>query len=118
MKVYVPLNEKGIEELESCQENETENLKIYVFSPEDYFYLDNQKYFDYLNVECGCLIDLYEEERISNDKLKIALDITEILIHQSTEAKFVELANKFVNIFKSAIRAKTYIIIYCYGELI
>ena len=30
MKVYVPLNKEGIEELELCFEHETKNLKVYV----------------------------------------------------------------------------------------
>ena len=39
MKVYIPLNEKGVNELNSWQETETENLKIVVFHFQIYYYL-------------------------------------------------------------------------------
>lgn len=116
MKVYVPINDNGIKELETGEEKETRNLVIYEFAPEDYYYLEDHRYFDFLNVECGCLIDLYEEENIPNDKLKTAVDITDILIGQSTEQKFVNLAEKFVEIFELAIKSGTYVNIYCYGD--
>ncbi len=116
MKVYLPLNEKGIEELEKCQETETENLKVYEFSPNDYFYLENKRYFDFLNVECDCLIDLYEETNITYDKLQNAIEITEILIKQSTDKRFIELGNEFLEIFRKAKQSNTYVNIYCYGN--
>lgn len=116
MRVYLPLNEKGKEELENGQETETENLKIFEFSSDDYFYLEDKKYLDFLNVECGCLIDLYEEDNITYDQLKNAIEITEILIKQSTEKRFTELANQFLEIFKKAKQSNTYVNIYCYGD--
>ncbi len=116
MKVYLPLNETGILELKQCVEVETENLKIYKFSPEEYFYLESKKYFDFLNSECSCIIDLFEDEDIPNDKLNSALEITNILINQSTDEKFIELAKKFIKIFELAIKCNTYINIYCYGD--
>ena len=117
MKVYVPLNKEGIEELELCFEHETKNLKVYVFSSDDYFYLEKCRYLDFLNVECDCIIDLYEDEDIPNEKLKNALNITKILIRQSNDPRFINLAKRFVEIFELAIKCGTYINIYCYGNL-
>lgn len=116
MKVYVPLNKKGIEELELGYENETINLKIFTFSADDYFYLEKCKYFDFLNVECDCIIDLFEDEDISNEKLKNGLEITKILVKQSNDSRFINLANKFIEIFELAIKCGTYVNIYCYGK--
>lgn len=116
MKVYIPLNELGILELEKCQEEETSNLKIVTFTPDEYFYLESKKYLDFLNVECDCIIDLYEDEDIPNDKLIKALEITQILIKNSNDEKFIHLANKFVEIFNLAIQSNTYVNIYCYGD--
>lgn len=116
MKVYIPLNEEGIKELEECQEEETKNLKIIEFSKDDYFYLERKKYLDFLNIECGVLIDLYEDENIPYNKLNNAIDITKILRDNSSEERFVNLANKFIDIFKLAKECNTYVNIYCYGD--
>ena len=116
MKVYIPLNEKGVNELNSWQETETENLKIVVFSGDDYKYLEDRKYLDFLNVECDCLIDLYENEDIPNEKLKNALEVTELLINNSDDERYIGLLNRFKNIFSLAIDCNTYVNIYCYGE--
>lgn len=116
MKVYIPLNLEGIKELESCVEEETKNLKIIEFSADDYFYLESMKYLDFLNAECDVLIDLYEDEDIPNDKLNNALEITKILKDNSSEERFINLANKFIDIFNLAIESNTYVNIYCYGD--
>ncbi len=116
MRVYIPLNKEGIKELEACVEEETNNMKIIEFSAEDYFYLETKKYLDFLNVECEVLIDLYEDENIPNDKLNNAIEITRILRDNSSEERFVYLANKFIDIFKLAKKCNTYVNIYCYGD--
>ncbi len=117
MKVYVPLNDKGIEELEKWSEIESENLKIFEFSGDDYFYLEEKRYIDYLNVECNVIIDLYEDEDIPNNKLNNALNITRILRDNSSEERFIKLADTFIYIFKLAITSNTYVNIYCYGYI-
>ncbi len=116
MKVYVPTNSFGIEELNNGQELETNNLKVFEFSPSDYYYLEEQKYFDFLNVECNCLIDLYEVEDIPVEKICKAIEITNILINQINEERFLKLANDFINIFDLAVKSNTYVSIYCYGD--
>jgi hypothetical protein len=117
MRIHIPLYEKGIYELEKWQELEANNLKIIEFSSDDYRYLENKKYFDFLNVECNCLIDLYENEDISNEKLPKGLEITRLLIDNTDDERFITLLRKFVDIFELAIKCNTYDNIYCYGDV-
>lgn len=116
MKVYVPKNKKGVEEFDCLVEEETSNLKIVQFTPEDYFYLNKIKYLDSLNVECGCIIDLYEDDIIPLEKLNNAIEITEILIKYINEERFTKLANQMIECFKLAIESKTFVDVYCYGN--
>lgn len=119
MKIYIPLNEKGVIECEQAIfENSTENMKVEYFTSEEYLFLETQKYLDFLNVECDCLIDLYEEENIINEKLNNALEITKIIKKNTDDEKYIALLNRFIDIFELAIECNTYVNIYCYGELL
>ena len=116
MKIYIPLNEIGVNELENWQETETDNLKIFELSGDDYRYLEEKKYLDFLNVECDCLIDLYENEDITDDKLANALEITKLLIDNTDDERFIKLLNIFIRAFDLAIKCNTYANIYCYRD--
>jgi len=116
MKVYIPLNELGVNEFDNMVEESTNNLLIIKFDSTEYFYLENMKYLDFINVNCDTLIDLYEEEVIPNEKLKNALEITELLKNNSSDEKYNELLTRFIDIFKKAIDAGTFVGVYCYGE--
>lgn len=73
----VPLNKKGIEELEYGDMN-TENVKVIELSYSEFedMYKDGS-IFDKINEECNLLIDDYESETIPNEKIENCLAIVE-----------------------------------------
>jgi hypothetical protein len=117
MTIFLPLNEEGTRDYENLQETKpTKNLNIYFISGDDYDYLEERNYTDILNVECDTIIDLFEEELIPLEKLPKALEITQILIRNTSEKRYIKLLKQFEEIFSLAIKCKTYVIINCYGN--
>jgi len=73
----VPLNEKGIEELEYGVE-QSDNIKVIYLSDSEFEELyQSGGVFDRINEECDLMIDDFESETISNDKLGYCLSIVE-----------------------------------------
>ena len=117
MTIYLPLNEEGMKDYDNQNDPKpTKNLNIYFISGDDYDYLEERNYTDILNVECDTIIDLFEEELIPLEKLPKALEITQILIRNTTEERYIKLLKQFEEIFSLAIKCKTYVIINCYGN--
>lgn len=115
MTIFLPLNEKGIKEFEDDNvRDSTKNLNVYDISKDDYDYLEERRYTDILNIECDTIIDLHEEELIPLEKLPKALEITQILIRNTSEERYIELLKQFEKIFSLAIQCKTCVIINCY----
>lgn len=73
----VPLNKKGIEELEYGVE-ESNNIKVIHLSNSEFeeLYQDGGV-FDRINEKCDLMIDDFESETIPNDKLEYCLSIVE-----------------------------------------
>ena len=108
--ILVPLNEDGLEELYQYNIYKdgkiSENMKAMSFYEDTYSYMED-RLFDFINLVCGSLINMYEEEVIENNQLEKVLDITNKLIHNNDDEHFVEFAKEFKSMIELAIEKKT-----------
>ena len=108
--ILVPLNEDGLEELYQYNIYKdgkiSENMKAMSFYEDTYSYMED-RLFDFINLVCGSLINMYEEEVIENNQLEKVLDITNKLIHNNDDEHFVEFAKEFKSLIELAIEKKT-----------
>ncbi|NWK12793.1 hypothetical protein [Clostridium cadaveris] len=89
----IPLNKKGIEELDYGVEK-SDNIKVIKLSDSEFQELyQSEGVFDRINEECNLMIDDYESETIPNDKLNYCLSIVE---------------NKYVKLMAALKLAKEY----------
>ncbi|MDB2102154.1 hypothetical protein PMW00_03865 [Clostridium paraputrificum] len=73
----IPLNKKGIEDLEYGVE-ESNNIKVIMLGDSEFeeLYKENG-IFDIINEECNLLIDDFESERIPKEKIQYCLNIVD-----------------------------------------
>lgn len=104
--ILVPLNEEGLNELYSYDiykdDYVSNNIKAMIFHEDTFCYMES-RLFDFINVECNLLINIYEEEIAETDQLMKILDITDLLIKNSDDEKFLEFANEFRLMITTAI---------------
>ncbi len=74
---------------------------------EDSYVLMEKYLFNFIDAECNLLINMYEEEWIEEDNLSKALEITERMMNNSDDEKFLELAGEFLGLLKKALELKT-----------
>ncbi|MCI6191105.1 MAG: hypothetical protein MSA89_12250 [Clostridium sp.] len=91
--ISVPLNEKGIEDYNYGKED-SNNIKVFELSENEFDNLYNNGIFDKINFECNLLIDDYESEEISGSNLEMALNIVKEN-KCDTLVKALELAIKY-----------------------
>lgn len=110
--VVVPKDEKAFDEM--CDYNVWDNKKgdvrngfFYMKFHEDGYYLLEEYLFNFINVECDLLINMYEEEWIEGENLPKVLEITERMINNSDDEEFLKLANEFRNLVEKAIQCQT-----------
>jgi len=73
-------------------------------------FLSAEKYlFNFINVECDLLINMYEEEWAEFDKLARIKEITERMLLNCDDEEVVDFANKFLVILNKAIELHTYV---------
>ena len=74
---------------------------------EDIYLLMEKYLFNFIDAECNLLINMYEEEWIEGDNLSKTLEITDIMINNSDNEKFVDLAKEFRALVEKAIQYNT-----------
>ena len=108
--ILVPLNETGVEDLYQGNIYKgnfiNANFKYMLFNEETYYFLE-KKLFDFINVECDMLINMYEEEIADPSKLLKIQDTTDLLLRNNDDEKFSELIEEFKELLKLAIEKKT-----------
>ena len=58
---------------------------------------------DFINVEMGTLINMYEEEIIESDRISQLLDLVDLLIRNSDDERFLQFAEEFRALLQLAI---------------
>ncbi|MCR5662744.1 MAG: hypothetical protein K6G50_11560 [bacterium] len=80
---------------------------------EKVFLLMEKYLFNFINQECGLLINMYEEEYADPEQLPKILEITNRMICNSDNDVFLEYANQFKAIVEKAIELQT-IVGFCF----
>ena len=76
---------------------------------EDTYYEMESMLFDYINVECDIIINMYEEAIVENNQLEKVLLLTNSLLESSKDEKFIKFATEFKSLVELAIKKKTVI---------
>lgn len=74
---------------------------------EKVFLLMEKYLFNFINKECGLLINMYEEEYAEPEQLPKILEITNRMICNSDNDEFLKYANQFKTIVEKAIELQT-----------
>ena len=104
--INIPLNDKGISELEEYDEK-MQNVMTYQLSENEYLYLRKPGgLFSKFDKAFGTIIDVCEEERLSQEQLNDALELTEKEIKKNDDG--LDALTKIRQSLISAIEAKTF----------
>ena len=116
--ILVPLNKKALEDLyrykiykKHCQEDECiikDTFKAMIFHEDTYYEMESML-FDYINVECDIIINMYEEAIVENNQLEKVLLLTNSLLESSKDENFIKFATEFKSLVELAIKKKTVI---------
>ncbi|KHD37825.1 hypothetical protein NL50_06505 [Clostridium acetobutylicum] len=108
--IRVPKDTKAMEDYDYGVQ-EPEQMIEWILNDEEYTILSTLKIFDELNNQCDIIIDDFEEETISFDKLDIANNTINMILNkiQSSQVKDYELVTKLQDMISSAIERKTLI---------
>ena len=103
--IIVPLDAEGIERLYRYDiyfnGEIRSDMAVLVFH-EDVFYYMEPRLFDFINVECGLLINMYEEETLENDQLDKAIAIVEVVMNNSDDDVVIDFAKKVLELLRLA----------------
>ena len=114
--IIAPLNDEGQNELyeNSIYKDDylSKNLKYMSFHEDTYIYME-EKLFDFINVELDLLINMYEEVIVENDQLPQLKDLTQCLIRNSDDDRFIRFASDFLDLVQTAIDQGT-IVGFCF----
>ena len=80
---------------------------------EDTFYYMESKLFDFINVECDTLINMYEEEILDTDQLDKAINIIEVIISNNDDKTLLQFAQMLLELLNLAKRNRT-IVGFCF----
>lgn len=109
--ILVPKNAQALNELyDAHYYDENYEIKPDYYSMsfrEDTYCLLEEYLFDFINAECGLLINMYEEEYAEQEQLNLILEITERMINNSDDEKFIVLAKDFRVLVVKAIELGT-----------
>ena len=87
--------------------NDVRDDFFYMKFHEDTFLLMEKYLFNFIDAECNLLINMYEEEWIEGDNLAKTIEITDRMINNCDNDKFVELAKEFRTLVEKAIQYGT-----------
>ncbi len=102
-QIIVPKDKKAINDLDYDIAN-NDQLIIWELEEEEYVKLTSLRIFDIINQSCNSLIDDYEDENISFEKLEILRD--------ELAKKENNLIDKLVSLIEEAIKRETSIHFY------
>ncbi len=106
--INVPLNEVGIEEFDSYDE-EMLNVKSFERTQEEYEVLRQPKgLFSIFDKKFGIIIDVCEEERIEKDNLREALQLANKIFDKHKNDITDKAVKKIIDSLKCAINAGTF----------
>ena len=110
--ILVPKNENAINNMADYHfldedRNEVREDFLFMKFHEDTYLLMEKYLFDFINVECDLLINMYEEEWIDGENLSKTLEITGRMISNCDNKEFHELAMKFRDLVEKAIHFGT-----------
>ena len=71
------------------------------------------KLFDFINVECDTLINMYEEEILDTDQLDKAINIIEVIISNTDDKTLLQFAQMLLELLNLAKRNRT-IVGFCF----
>ena len=109
-KIIVPLDDIATEQLYECdiyQNGEIRNNMVGIVFHEDTFYYMEKRLLDFINVECGLLINMYEEEVIENNQLDKAIDTVELVMNNSDDSVLLNFAQTLLSLLKLAKKQGT-----------
>lgn len=104
-RILVSINEKATDLLyrgEIYIDGEISPDLICLSFGEDTFYYMETRLFDFINVECGTLINMYEEEILDADELDKAIAIVEVLIRNSDDQQFKQFSGILLQLLQDA----------------
>ena len=106
--INVPLNDDGVHELESCNE-ELVNVHTFELTGDEYEVLSCKGgLFEQFNEKFGIIIDLCEEEIIELCQLKEAIGLTKEKINKSKNPLEINACYIVLDSLVEAQKAKTY----------
>ena len=109
-RILVPLNgdaEERMYRYDLYQDGEIRPEFYGIEFHEDTFYYMETRLFAFLNVECGLLINMYEEEVLDNDLLDKAIKVINLVISHSEDDVLFEFANKLIDCINVAKQQST-----------
>lgn len=115
-RILVPVNDEAAELLyqgEIYINGEISNDMTGLIFFEDTFYYMESKLFDFINVECGTLINMYEEEILDTDQLDKAINIIEVIISNNDDKTLLQFAQMLLELLNSAKKYRT-IVGFCF----
>ena len=115
-RILVPVNDEATELLykgEIYINGEISNDMIGLIFYEDTFYYMESKLFDFINVECDTLINMYEEEILDADQLDKAINIIEVIISNTDDKTLLQFAQMLLELLNLAKRNRT-IVGFCF----
>lgn len=99
-RILVPFDDKTEERMyryDLYQDGEIRPEFYGIEFHEDTFYYMETRLFGFLNVECGLLINMYEEEVLENDLLDKAINVINLVIDNSEDDVLSDFANKLID---------------------
>jgi hypothetical protein len=109
-RILVPLNDKATECLYGYDIYENGEIRsdiVGIEFHEDTFYYMENRLFDFINVECDLLINMYEEEVLENNQLDKAMNITQIIIDNTDDEALLDFAHKLLRLMNLAKESGT-----------
>lgn len=109
-KIIVPLDAAAADQLyeyDIYQNGEIRNGMVGLVFYEDTFYYMEKRLLDFINVECGLLINMYEEEVLENDQLDKGIQVVELVMNNSDDSVLLDFAQKLLELLRLAKKQGT-----------
>lgn len=104
-RILVPIDKEAAAKLyqgEIYTDGEISSDMVGLVFKEDTFYYMESKIFDFINVECNTLINMYEEEILDADKLDKAGAVVELIIRNSDDTQVLAFTGILLDLIRSA----------------
>ena len=109
-KIIVPLDAAAADQLyeyDIYQNGEIRNGMVGLVFYEHTFYYMEKRLLDFINVECGLLINMYEEEVLENDQLDKGIQVVELVMNNSDDSVLLDFAQKLLELLRLAKKQGT-----------